>query len=124
MQGAPRSLSTMLWVGCMLTAFTMTNLLPREPGRRLVDDKVLHFAGFLVLGLVTIRWLFNRAAQPTYRRALAGFTFLAAYAIIVEITQPLIGRSCELGDWLADLGGAACGVIAGSFFFRLSAAKK
>ena len=35
---------------------------------------------------------------------------LAAYAAADELLQPLTGRSCELGDWIADVVGIVLGL--------------
>jgi VanZ family protein len=43
---------------------------------------------------------------------------LAAYGSFDEITQRLVGRRCEFGDWLADMAGAMLGLAAQSLSFR------
>ena len=117
--------ATMFWLGGMIAAFTVTHLPPQNTGKAVLNDKLLHFMGFAVLGLMTFWWRVRRETNSTRLRALLkGFTILAVHAMMDEVTQPLIGRSCEFGDWLADLGGAASGVIAGSCFLRVPAEVK
>ena len=75
-------------------------------------DKVAHT---LVFG--TLAWLLDWALQhqdprwPLYRRHLWVFFLISLYGASDEWHQHFVpGRSCELGDWLADSFGAALGI--------------
>jgi len=113
-------LRTWLWAASLSAAFFVTHLPPGAPGRPPIPDYVLHFAGFLALGSVTC-W---RAAGPNRRFTLKswwlGVAFLAVYAALDETTQPIFGRSCEWGDYAADLCGNLVGMTIGGLCVRAS----
>jgi VanZ family protein len=53
-------------------------------------------------------------------RDLAGFVLgLLILGALDEITQPYIGRTCDLYDWLADLSGVVSGTILLAVLFRI-----
>lgn len=105
--------ATLLWLGSFLGAFTLTHLPPPpEPRPHLIGDKAAHFAGFAGLGAIS-GWRFaGRGRSRRGRLYLLLFAGLALYGAVDEWTQPLVGRTCELGDWLADIGGAVPGLVA------------
>jgi VanZ family protein len=51
----------------------------------------------------------HRGLSP--RPVVVWFLALIGYGVLDETTQPLAGRSCELGDWLADVSGAVLGML-------------
>ena len=90
--------------------FVLTHL-PRErlPQRPSVGDKVAHYTSYLVLGcaLGVTLWVNNPARRNTLWLVLAAGL---AYGAADELLQPLVGRDCELLDWLADAGGVCTAV--------------
>lgn len=112
LRSAPGSLRTVLWLSCLAGAFLATHLPPpRTPLRHVPSDKLLHAIGFAVLGMLTI-WQAAGGRTGLSRPVLATrYLALLAYALFDEVTQPLVGRSFEWKDWLADAGGAATGMI-------------
>ena len=79
-------------------------------------DKVAHATVFGVLA-----WVLDLAVQgnstglPMYRRHLLVFLVVALYGATDEWHQSFVpGRSCELGDWVADAVGGGLGLFAGS----------
>ena len=89
------------WLGL----FVLTHLpeLPIDTAAR-YNDKVAHtvaYAVLMVLALVACR----RPQATTARRITMWLLILTAYAAVDELIQPLVGRSCQLTDWLADLAG-------------------
>ena len=89
------------------TLFYLTHLPPERvtiPGR--FTDKELHFAAYaalsLALGMTLLVTLPRTRWIPLYLVAIG-----MAYGAIDERTQLFVGRSCELGDWLADVAGAS-----------------
>jgi VanZ family protein len=69
-------------------------------------DKVVHFCLFTVLGFL----LSYRVQAGSYIKQFATvLAILAIYAAFDELTQPLVGRSTELLDWIADILGASVG---------------
>ena len=97
------------WLGYWALLFTVMHV-PKPPGAHLVQrlgDKVLHAAAYFVLAT-----LGGWAAQRRGRRLDGGWMvrwglIYAAYAAADEILQPLINRTCQLSDWLADVIGVA-----------------
>ena len=75
---------------------------------RLVGDKIPHMVAYAVLAAFMVL---------VGVRGLLGVALLIAVASVDELTQPWFGRSCTLGDWLADLA-VILGVYAGYALVR------
>ena len=110
-----RAVRVVLWVLCAaywVALFTLTHL-PRVPvvGEP-VPDKLAHFLAYGVLAgvLYLAKWA---SGSPAKRSAYFVLTVSLLYGAMDEITQPLVGRSCELYDWLADAAGAI--IVVGVF---------
>jgi len=109
---------TQLWLASLAAAFIVTHLPPRAvPSHPGVSDWILHACGYCALGLATAWRLENRPGMLASRRWLGWLAFLLIYAIVDELSQPLVGRSNEMSDWLADVCGAAFGMMAGQRFW-------
>jgi VanZ family protein len=107
-------LRTWVWLASLAAAFVVTHVPP--PARSvppLVNDKLLHGLGFTALGFLTVWRLGGRGRPIGWGAAAAWLAGLALYAAVDERTQEWVGRSCEWGDWLADLVGAALGMTLG-----------
>jgi VanZ family protein len=102
---------TYLWAICLASAFVVTHMPPPPvPARPIINDKVLHFTGFTALAIVGI-WRLIGPPRPIGRGTVAAtLVGLALYGGIDEWTQPYFQRTCEFGDWLADLCGAVVGI--------------
>ena len=110
-----------LWILCAaywVALFTLTHL-PRVPviGPPM-RDKVAHLLAYGVLAGVlylTVWASGSRAKRAAY--SVVAVTVL--YGAMDELTQPLVGRSCELYDWVADAAGAilVVGIFASVRFF-------
>lgn len=110
---------TILWLASLAAAFIVTHLPPRAiPSHPGVSDVVLHACGYCALGLATVWRLGNRPVTLASRRWLGWLAFLLIYAMVDELSQPLVGRSSEMSDWLADACGGALGMMVGSRFRR------
>lgn len=103
-----RAVRVILWVICAaywVALFTLTHL-PQVPavGQR-VQDKLAHFLAYGVLAgmLYLVLWA---SKSPQGRAAYFVISVTLLYGAMDEITQPLVGRSCEFYDWLADAAGA------------------
>ena len=89
----------------------------RAPGPDIVlKDKIAHLVEYFILGVL----LFKAAGWRVSHSRVATFAFLLAIAATAgaldEIYQSLIpGREMSLGDWAADVLGAALGI--GMFTF-------
>lgn len=73
------------------------------------SDKYVHFTSYAILGvlLLSLRATWGTFSWMTvYRR----WFLLAGYGAFDELTQMLVDRDADIKDWLADVGGAACGL--------------
>jgi VanZ family protein len=76
---------------------------------RQFSDKILHFAGYAGLALL-LCWAVSSRRRFTSATWLAVMVAVSAYATADELLQiPIAGRTAEVGDWVADVAGAACG---------------
>lgn len=125
-----RHLSLMLLILYWLALAVGTHIprLPHVVSANLID-KVCHFVGFFGLGFLTsIAWSMRRPADRplNWSNFALLWLLLGIYGAIDETTQPWVGRSCELADWLADLGGLAaamaCFAATKSFMQSLASA--
>lgn len=114
------------WLGYWVLLFAVMHV-PKPPGAQLVQrlgDKVLHTAAYFVLAT-----LGGWAARRRRRRLDAGWMvrwglIYAAYAAADEILQPLINRTCQLTDWLADVIGVALALSLAWWLESLRARRK
>lgn len=74
-------------------------------------DKLWHFGGYLGLAfLLAASWQASSGRlNGRHLRLLWGA--IAVFAATDEVTQLLVGRDASVGDWLADMLGAATGLI-------------
>ncbi len=102
----PAWLRRLLWI-CLLAYWLLIFILTHTPAVDLpavkVNDKLAHFLAYGMLG--GLLYLAGWSANP--RRSLQSlalwvWTIGLAYGAIDEWLQALVGRDCELGDWLAD----------------------
>ena len=72
-----------------------------------VNDKTQHFLAYAVLAWFPVR-IYSRTA------ALGACGMLVTLGVALEVLQSMVpGRSCELLDALADLGGVMSGFVFG-----------
>jgi VanZ family protein len=99
-------LTAAYWV----TLCVLTHLPPTDLPRMQVDDKMQHFLSYGMLG-----GMLGMAMWVTFpRRPLLIWGVLAfglAYGALDEQTQKLVGRVCDLDDWIADAVGTMAGVL-------------
>ncbi len=79
-------------------------------------DKLLHFTGYAGFGFLIAVWMFTkRELRPRDYAAAFGAVFV--YAIVDEITQIPVGRTCDffdaVADWCGGLSGLALFLILG-----------
>ncbi len=120
-----RGLRTVLWAAWLFTAFVATHLPPLEsPVPFMIRDKLMHFVGFTVLGILTIWRTTGGGARLVPRMVVGWYLALVAYALFDEATQELVGRTFEWADWVADCGGAAAGTFVGILCYRWTMREK
>tara|TARA_B100000678_G_scaffold155032_1_gene129568 strand:+ start:311 stop:664 length:354 start_codon:yes stop_codon:yes gene_type:complete len=99
-------------VFCAILAFIIA-ILPSAPGPENYNDKVIHASTFFVLaGLAGTGWRRSRAFKL--------FIALTMFGGFIEIMQGLdiIGRDADWFDLMADMGGAALGLIVSRILTR------
>lgn len=89
---------------------------PRIPA----SDKVVHFLGYAILAALLL-WAAQTAAEtwPRWRGgacwlrrgAMLVLAVVLVYGVFDELTQPLVGRTADVLDWVADAAGALCGLL-------------
>lgn len=79
-----------------------------------INDKVIHFIAFMLLGFLlrsALRIQGKVGFVKKYSFAVS-ITIISIYALLDELHQMYIpGRSCDPKDWLADICGAFLGII-------------
>jgi len=74
------------------------------------SDTQMHLLGYM--GLAGLFWLLRRLqSHSVARRGPVVLAVLMVYGVLDELTQPLVGRSAGMLDWLADATGIALAVI-------------
>jgi len=113
-----------VWIGFWIAAFAATHTPPPERSAPPpINDKLMHFAGFATLGLLTLWAVSAGSRPPTGRRVLLWWLILVAYALLDEVTQPLVRRSFEIADIIADACGAAAGIGLALWLQRVTASQ-
>ena len=75
-----------------------------------LNDKIMHAAGYCILGILSIFVVATNRSGLTAKTIAFVYLAILAYGVMDERTQPWVGRSCELSDWLADAAGSLVGV--------------
>ncbi len=118
-RSAGRGWRTGVWLAVVGGAFVATHIpVPAGSVPFAIRDVWLHFVGFVVLGMVTIWRIAGGGARIGVRTAAGWFLGLVAYGLFDEVTQELVGRTCQWTDWAADGAGAAVGVLAAVVWSR------
>lgn len=87
-----------------------------------VSDKFKHFAAYAILSFMLVLTYRVQTRLPLLRRNAPLFSIITtmAYGVLDELHQMLIpGRSCELGDYIADTIGAVIGVSCAVYILKL-----
>ena len=105
-----RTLLIAVLSGYWITIFIGTHV-PSIP-QSLADqgDKSLHFVAYCGLAVVLLVWC-ARLRPLSVGTVAVLWLVIAGYGVFDEVTQLLVGRDCELGDWIADIIGAASGLL-------------
>ncbi len=98
---------------CTVSVLTLTHL-PQDPTPKVLQDgpfhidKIEHVFAYGTIGALSILALRRRRA----RLVMLVLAVLATVALLDEMTQPLVGRTASLWDYLADLTGVAVSSLA------------
>ena len=75
------------------------------------SDKIVHFIAFAALSFPLAR---------TGRFGLIPvFVAASAFGGLIELIQPSFNRSGDINDWIADILGAAIGIVSGLIYRRI-----
>jgi len=109
----------------MMAAVTYLSFIPSlqvsSPFRFVpYEDKILHAGAYFVMAFLLFLSLAHRPRHSTFRDlftenrkgVLGSFSLTVIMGIVIEILQPLTGRSMELLDAIADASGALAGIAA------------
>ncbi len=100
-----RRAAVVVCVFVWIIAFTVSH----APLERLPDlhtsDKTLHFVGFFVLGSVFFLTLVVHGGNRWRRIGIVSL-IMFVYALVDELTQPLVNRHADVLDFASDLVGA------------------
>lgn len=102
------------WVGIFVLAHIP---IPELVYKARVSDKSIHILAYLIL--VFLLWFSVSADKKVILRKIAvWWVFLAVvlYGGVDELLQGHTGRSCDVGDFFADIAGAVWGLILFAFF--------
>jgi len=92
-------------------AFVATHIPPPKTLPFHASDKVLHAAGYFLLGGLLLVSMVARRTRRAHRIAFV-ICSMSLYGGFDEITQELVKRTASIGDWIADLIGTVVAVIA------------
>lgn len=91
---------------------------PPRPMDSGIDDIVLHFAAYLILGFLGVQSLIIR--RITVRNFILIIIILSAalvaYGGLIEVMQQYTGRNTNLSDLAADFAGSLTGIVSGLLF--------
>lgn len=88
----------------------VASLVPvTPPADRPGLDKIEHLAAYVLLGFL----LFLATGRRGAAVVLVSIGLCTAYGGLIEILQPLFGRSRELADGIVDFAGASVGSLLG-----------
>ena len=96
------------WLALSVATHVPSDFPAMPPAR---TDKIVHAAAFAVLAWLLARTWQLSAGQLNGSHLRAAWLAIVLYAAADELTQPWFGRTCSLADWLADLLGAAGGIV-------------
>jgi len=84
------------------------------------NDKLQHLLAYAVLGALLTSAL--ATLRPwSWRLVLLAIAIAAAYGVLDELTQLLVGRTADPKDWIADVVGATLGSVAAGLFCAIVA---
>jgi len=96
-----------LLISIWLALATLTHIpVPQMVQEMRVSDKLMHLVAYFPLG-----FLLTISRVPGFRSGRACLLVIAAYGILDELLQIPVGRTASVFDWIADVIGAATGIV-------------
>lgn len=74
-------------------------------------DKILHALFYVILAVFLSNTVFHEAKSNKLKIRITTVLLCLSYGLLIEILQPLTGRSKSFYDLLADMGGAILGAL-------------
>jgi VanZ family protein len=96
-------------VGYWIVLATATHLPPSRLPETGIKDKYEHFGAYVLLAALLCVVLASRG-MSILDASWRSFLIALSYGAIDEWTQPLVGRTCSLMDWIADAAGAGVAI--------------
>jgi VanZ family protein len=90
-----------------IVLFVLTHTPPPEMPKTHFNDKLAHFLAYALLGTL-LHLSFWPGKRSALRALIITVSIALAYGAVDEWTQPLVGRDCDLIDWLSDAAGVIC----------------
>ena len=97
------------WIALFAGTHIPIDRVPRSVGSA---DKLAHLGAFAVLAFIFATTWQLSAGHLMTRHLVWSWIVIAIYGGFEEITQPIVGRVASVADWLADVTGAALGLLA------------
>jgi VanZ family protein len=89
-----------------------------------LSDKILHFSAYAGLAAL-LCWAVSSRRKFTVATWGVVVVVTVVYGAVDELLQiPIQGRTAELGDWAADVGGAVCGTLAFALLCAAAGARR
>jgi VanZ family protein len=109
-----RWLPPLAWAGCILIATSIPGrYIPRVEIRE--ADKAVHWVLYGIFAVL----LYNALPRRVNARAITVIGVIIAFAALDEFHQKFIpGRSMDIEDWFADVGGAMVFLLVATFIQR------
>lgn len=93
------------------------------------EDKILHAGAYFVMSFLLFLSLAHHPRHNTFRTlyrenrkgVVTSFSLTVILGIVIEVLQPLTGRSMELLDAVADASGALAGITVALFVLEIYA---
>jgi len=91
--------------------------IPRLVYQARVSDKAIHTLVYLILAFL-LWFAVSGDKKVNWRKAIVWWTILAAtiYSAADELTQGMVGRSCDIADFIANMAGVFSGLFLCTFF--------
>jgi VanZ family protein len=107
---AAKRISLAVLVVYWIAMFAATHLpLVQPPVTLRHADKLVHAGMYAVLALL-LAVVWSQRATLSWRGIFGILALLAIYGALDEATQPLVGRTADVLDWLADVAGSIGGL--------------
>ncbi len=78
-------------------------------------DKIVHLALYAILG---ISFFWNKQPYERLKMTLFVLLYASLLGLSIEFIQPLVNRSCEMTDFVADLLGTVLGIVVSVIFLN------